>query len=160
MTDQDTVVDSPVDWIAEHIRDYVSSDGAVGHVWNDMTTLLLQTRGRKSGQWRRTALIYGLDSGRYVVVASNSGRSHHPLWYLNLSVHPQVRLQVGGEHLTATARTATAAEKPALWAAMLGVFPPYEEFQRRTEREIPVVILEPTPAQATPPAADATHPTS
>lgn len=143
MAGADGVVDSPVDWVAEHIRLYESTDGAQGHLWRDLPTLLLTTRGRRSGVWRRTALIYGQDGGNYVVVASSGGATEHPLWYRNLSADPEVRLQVGADRFTARARTATAEEKARLWPMMADVFPPYQEYQGRTTRDIPVVVLEP-----------------
>lgn len=143
MAGGDGVVDSPVDWVAEHIRSYDSSDGAQGHLWRDLPTLLLTTRGRRSGAWRRTALIYGRDGENYVVVGSNGGAADHPLWYRNLSADPEVRVQVGADRFTARARTATAEEKPRLWRAMAGIFPRYDEYQSGTARDIPVVVLEP-----------------
>jgi deazaflavin-dependent oxidoreductase (nitroreductase family) len=139
------VIDSPEAWVARHIRRYVDSDGAKGHEWRPgVFTLLLTTRGRRTGRWRRTALIYGRDADRYVVVASLGGSARHPAWYLNLREHPEVRVQVGPERFTATARTATAEEKPRLWAMMASIYPAYEGFQRRTRRDIPVVLLERT----------------
>jgi deazaflavin-dependent oxidoreductase (nitroreductase family) len=105
-------------------------------------TLLLTTRGRKTGKLRRTALIYGRDGDRYVVVASKGGAPDHPTWYLNLDADPEVQLQVGAEKFTARARTATAEEKPALWRRMAEIWPDYDNYQAKTGREIPVVILE------------------
>jgi deazaflavin-dependent oxidoreductase (nitroreductase family) len=105
-------------------------------------TLLLTVRGRKSGKLRRTALIYGQDGDRYIVVASKGGAPEHPEWYLNLVANPEVQLQVGADKFTAKARTATAEEKPALWRLMTSVWPDYDSYQKKTEREIPVVILE------------------
>jgi deazaflavin-dependent oxidoreductase (nitroreductase family) len=145
MEPDEQVVDSPEGWVARHIRRYVDSDGAKGHEWRPgVFTLLLTTRGRRSGVWRRTALIYGRDGDRYVVVASLGGSARHPAWYLNLREHPEVRVQVGPDRFTATARTATADEKPRLWALMTSIYPAYEGFQRKTRRDIPVVILERT----------------
>ena len=93
---------------------------------------------------RRTALIYGRDGDRYLVVASIGGSARHPAWYLNLTEHPEVEVQVGPERFTATARTATPEEKPRLWSLMTSIYPAYEGFQRKTRRDIPVVILERT----------------
>jgi deazaflavin-dependent oxidoreductase (nitroreductase family) len=134
--------DSPVSWVGDHIKQYVESDGAVGHLWNGYPTLLLTVVGRKSGTPRRTALIYGKDGDRYLLVASKGGAPEHPLWYLNLDANPTVEVQVEADTFTATARTATAREKPALWRTMVGIYPPYEEYQAKTDRDIPVVILE------------------
>lgn len=99
-----TVLDSPVGWVASHIRTYLESGGAKGHHFRGTGSLLLTTRGRKSGRLRRTAVYYGRDGGAYLVVASNGGSSKHPLWYLNLREHPLVEVQVGSEIFEATAR--------------------------------------------------------
>lgn len=139
---EEEIVDSPVNWVAQHIRSYAESDGAKGHHWRGVNTLLLTTRGRKSGKLRRTALIYGQDGDRYIVVASKGGAQKHPAWYLNLAATPEVQLQVGAEKFTAHARTATAEEKPALWRLMTAVWPDYDSYQKKTKREIPVVVLE------------------
>ncbi len=128
--------------MAKHIDSYVKSGGQKGHTWNGVPTLLLTTRGRKSGQLRRTALIYGQDTGRYLLVASLGGSPKHPLWYLNLLEHPEVELQVGEEIFAGRARTATAEEKPRLWQLMAAIFPQYDSYQKKTSREIPVVIVE------------------
>lgn len=136
-------IDSPVDWVAEHTRQYVATNGEEGHLWRGVPTLLLTTTGRRSGQPRRTALIYGRDGERYLVVASKGGAAQHPLWYLNLREQPEVELQVGAEHLRAHARTATPEEKPRLWQQMTKIWPPYDEYQTKTSRDIPLVILEP-----------------
>jgi deazaflavin-dependent oxidoreductase (nitroreductase family) len=137
------VIDSPEGWVARHIRRYLDSDGAKGHEWRPgVFTLLLTTRGRRSGKLRRTALIYGRDGDRYLVVASVGGSARHPAWYLNLVDHPEVEVQVGAERFPATARTASAEEKPRLWSLMTAIWPAYEGYQRKTRRDIPVVILE------------------
>jgi deazaflavin-dependent oxidoreductase (nitroreductase family) len=137
------IFDSPTAWVAAHVRRYVNSGGTRGHRWNGVDTLLITTRGRKTGRLRRTALIYGKDGDRYIVVGSNGGRPNHPAWYLNLVDHPGVRVQVGTSSFVALARTATAEEKPRLWALMAAIFPQYNGYQKRTAREIPVVILDP-----------------
>ena len=139
------VLDSPTGWVARHVRRYLASDGADGHEWQaGVYTLLLTTRGRRSGQRRRTALIYGRDGDRYVVVASVGGSPRHPAWYLNLTEHPEVEVQVGPDRFPARARTATPEEKPRLWSLMTSIWPAYEGYQRKTRREIPVVVLERT----------------
>jgi deazaflavin-dependent oxidoreductase (nitroreductase family) len=143
MTSNEKVYDSPTGWVREHIRDYVESDGEKGHEWQGVPTLLLTTRGRKSGKLRRTALIYGKDGENYLLVASKGGAPTHPLWYLNLVENPEVELQVGADKFTARARTATAEEKPRLWQLMTDIFPRYDEYQAKTERDIPLVIVEP-----------------
>ncbi|MFL6127961.1 MAG: nitroreductase family deazaflavin-dependent oxidoreductase [Mycobacteriales bacterium] len=145
MTDGQRVVDSPRGWVNEHIQRYVRTGGADGHEWKPgVPTLLLTTRGRKSGLLRRTALIYGRDGDSYVVVASQGGLPEHPAWYLNLDADPRVHVQVGSEELDARARTATGEERARLWRDMAAVWPAYDDYQRKTDREIPVVVLTPT----------------
>ena len=124
------------------MRRYLESGGRDGHVWEGVTTLLLTTTGRRSGQPRTTPLIYGRAGERYLVVASRGGAPKHPDWYQNLVAQPVVQVQVMADRFSARARTATAAEKPALWKTMISIWPPYDEYQTRTSREIPVVILE------------------
>ncbi len=145
MGTQDEIFDSPTGWVAQHIREYVETDGRSGHMWRGVPTLLLTTRGRKSGLRRRTALIYGKDGDNYVVVASRGGHSKHPAWYLNLVENPMVEVQVGPDKFSARAHTASAEEKARLWTLMVSVWPTYDDYQARTEREIPVVVLARTP---------------
>jgi deazaflavin-dependent oxidoreductase (nitroreductase family) len=135
-------IDNPTGWVNRHIRSYVESGGKRGHRWQGTDTLLLITRGRKSGELRRTALIYGRDGDRFVVVGSNGGSSTHPAWYLNLVADPDVTVQVGEEVLEARARDATPDERPRLWELMTGIWPDYDNYQRRTDRQIPVVVIE------------------
>jgi deazaflavin-dependent oxidoreductase (nitroreductase family) len=146
MTAQEEIFDSPSGWVARHVRRYVETEGREGHEWRGVRTLLLTTRGRKSGKLRRTALIYGTDEDRYLVVASQGGAKRHPAWYLNLVDAPEVELQVGAERFPARARTATPEEKPGLWRLMASIWPEYDRYQARTTRDIPVVILERAPA--------------
>ena len=130
-------------WVQEHIRRYLDSDGEDGHIWNGVPTLLLTTTGRRTGRSRTTPLIYGKVEGEetYVVVASRGGATHHPSWYLNLVDTSAVQLRVGSNSFEATARTASPDEKPALWNMMAEIWPAYNEYQAKTERTIPVVIL-------------------
>ena len=144
-TEPEEVSDSPTGWVAAHVRRYVESGGEDGHRWRGVHTLLLTTRGRRTGKLRRTALIYGRDGDRYLVVASQGGAPAHPFWYRNLTEQPDVELQVGAETFPATARTATAEEKPELWRIMTSIWPAYDEYQAHCERDIPVVILERRP---------------
>ena len=134
----------PPGWQQEHARRYVESGGKDGHIWEGVTTLLLTTTGRRSGQARTTPLIYGRDGDRYVVVASRGGAPQHPAWYENLAARPEVTVQVMADRFKARARTASAAERPALWKTMAAIWPPYDEYQAKTSRTIPVVILERT----------------
>jgi deazaflavin-dependent oxidoreductase (nitroreductase family) len=127
----------------EHVERYRQTDGAEGHEWRPgVYTLILTTTGRRSGQPRPTPLIYGTHDGDYLVVASKGGSDEPPAWYRNLSENPDVEVQVEGDRFRARARTAGADEKPALWREMAGIWPAYDEYQQRTDRDIPVVVLE------------------
>jgi deazaflavin-dependent oxidoreductase (nitroreductase family) len=141
MTDENEIFDSPTGWVADHIHTYVESDGSKGHMWRGLPTLLLTTRGRKSGKLRRTALIYGKDGDNYVVVASRGGHAKNPAWYLNLADEPGVDVQVGSEKFSARAYTASAEEKNRLWPMMSKIFPTYDSYQAKTKRDIPVIVL-------------------
>jgi deazaflavin-dependent oxidoreductase (nitroreductase family) len=144
MDQQEDIFDNPTGWVKKHIQEYVETGGRKGHEWREgVYTLLLTTRGRKSGKLRRTALIYGQDGGSYVIVASVGGRPRHPAWYLNLVENPEVEVQVMDEKFTARARTASGEEKARLWKMMTAIWPAYDEYQSKTDREIPVVVLEP-----------------
>jgi deazaflavin-dependent oxidoreductase (nitroreductase family) len=147
MTDLKDPLDPQPGWQLDHLRRYLDTGGSDGHMWRGAPTLLLTTKGWRSGKARRTPLIYGQDGSRYVVVASKGGSPGHPYWYRNLDANPEVRVQVNADQFAARARTATAAEKPALWRLMTGVWPAYDEYQANTEREIPVVILEPVDSE-------------
>jgi deazaflavin-dependent oxidoreductase (nitroreductase family) len=139
------VVDSPIRWVAKHIRAYVATAGRDGHIKWGVPNLLLTTRGRRSGRLRRTALIYGEDRGRYVVVACGSGEPHHPSWYLNLRANPEVYVQAGAETFPARASTCTGSERARLWRMMAELWPDYNRYEKIAKREIPVVVLERTP---------------
>jgi len=127
---------------AEHVKRYEDTDGAEGHDWQGTQVLLLTTTGRRSGEERTTPLIYGENDGDYLVVGSKGGADAPPAWLLNLSDDPQVRVQVLGDRFAARARVATEQEKPDLWRTMVGHWPAYDEYQQKTAREIPVVVLE------------------
>jgi deazaflavin-dependent oxidoreductase (nitroreductase family) len=129
-------------WQAEHAKRYIATDGEDGHMWNGVPTLLLTTKGARSGKPYTTPLIYGRDGERYLIVASIGGAPQHPQWYRNLVADPDVGIQVGAEKFNALARTATPEEKPPLWSLMASVYPAYEDMQKRTTRDIPVIIIE------------------
>jgi len=126
----------------EHVDRYRATDGVEGHEWRGAKVLLLTTTGRRSGEERTAPLIYGTDDGSYLIVGSVGGAPRPPAWYLNLSANPEVEVQVEGERFRARARTADPEEKPRLWEKMVAEWPAYDEYQARTEREIPVVVLE------------------
>ena len=131
----------------DHIRAYRESGGEVGYLWNGVPTLLLTTTGRRTGRERTSALIFARagsgDSADYLIVASKGGMPSHPLWYLNLQANPQAKIQVKANELAVVARTASADEKPRLWTIVTDVWPNYDVYQSRTDRDIPVVVLTP-----------------
>ncbi|MGW0904142.1 nitroreductase family deazaflavin-dependent oxidoreductase [Streptomyces sp. NPDC002853] len=126
----------------EHVDRYVETDGEVGHDWQDTTVLILTTTGRKSGEQRSTPLIYQPYGDDVLVVASNGGADQPPLWFRNIEANPEVQVQVKSDRYTARARTATPDEKPDMWRTMAATWPAYDDYQRKTDREIPVVVLE------------------
>ncbi|MEO3803569.1 nitroreductase family deazaflavin-dependent oxidoreductase [Nonomuraea sp. B1E8] len=126
----------------EHVQRYQETDGAEGHDWNNTTVLLLTTKGRKSGRPYTTPLIYQRHGDDHVIVASKGGDPDHPEWYKNLLANPDVDVQVKDQRFKARARTAIPEEKPELWRLMTATWPDYDNYQRQTDREIPVVVLE------------------
>ena len=127
---------------AAHVQRYRETDGQEGHDWNGTQALILTTTGRKSGQSRDCALIYGLSGDNPIVVASKGGAPANPDWYFNLAEQPVVEVQVRGDRFSAHDRTATGAERGELWTEMLKHWPQYADYQTKTEREIPVVVLD------------------
>ena len=128
---------------AEHVKRYRETGGDVGHIWKEgSTVLLLTTTGRTRGEQRTTPLIYAEDGDRYVIVASKGGAPEDPGWYRNLDKTPEVELQVKDDVFRAHARTAEGEERDRLWQKANEVWPHYAEYQERTDREIPVVVLE------------------
>ncbi|GAB2657717.1 nitroreductase family deazaflavin-dependent oxidoreductase [Nocardia goodfellowii] len=141
--DLDHATDSPLDWVAEQTRVYMTSGGTEGHVNDGVHALVLATTGRATGQPRRTCLIYGRSGEDFVVVASNGGAAHDPAWFTNLLADPSVGVQAGTRRFTAHARVATAAERETLWPQMAQIFPLYDEYAQHTDRTIPIVVLTP-----------------
>jgi deazaflavin-dependent oxidoreductase (nitroreductase family) len=129
-------------FLDEHVRVYRETGGQRGYHWRGTTILLLGTTGRRSGEERTTPLIHRVEDGRYIVVASKGGAPDDPAWFKNLSADPAVTVQVLDEVFPARASVAEGAERERLWSLMAEVWPAYEEYQQRTERQIPVVILE------------------
>ena len=126
------------------MKAYQESGGEVGHEWQPgVMTLLLTTRGRSSGTPHVTPLIYGTDGADYIVVASKGGAPEHPDWYVNLEADPQVEIQVGPDVMTGTARTADSEERGRLWSQMAEIWPAYNDYATKTDREIPVVVITP-----------------
>jgi deazaflavin-dependent oxidoreductase (nitroreductase family) len=128
----------------EHIRQYRETDGEVGYLWNGAPTLLLTSTGRRSGERRTSALIFGRHEHDFLVVASMGGAPRHPSWYLNLAANPGAEIQVRADRIPVVARTASDDEKPGLWRIMTEVWPNYDVYQSRTDRTIPVVVLSPS----------------
>jgi deazaflavin-dependent oxidoreductase (nitroreductase family) len=147
MNQSEEIVDNPDEGVGEHIREYVATDGRRGQWlpgWK-APTLLLVTRGRRSGKLRRTALAYGEHDGHYILVASAGGASRDPAWYLNLVADPVVQVQVADDGFPARTRDARPDERPALWKLMTSIGPELEDHGRQARmhgREIPIVILE------------------
>jgi len=126
----------------EHVRRYEETDGEEGYLWNGAPILVLTTTGRKSGEPRKFALIYDSRGDDLVVVASKGGAPDHPGWYKNLLAHPDASVQVRGERFAVRARTAEGAERDELWRLMNRSWPNYDTYATRTDRVIPVVVLE------------------
>ncbi len=127
----------------DHLRRYVESGGEDGYTMRGVPTLVLTTSGRRSGQKRSTPTMFGRDGDNFIVVASLAGAAAHPHWYLNLCADPEVEIQVKTQRLRGNARVASGEERERLWKLMTFVFPTYDDYQSRTEREIPVVVIEP-----------------
>jgi deazaflavin-dependent oxidoreductase (nitroreductase family) len=142
----DQPLDSPRDWVNEHIGRYVATGGQDGHEWNGTSCLLLTYQGAESGTWRRTALIYGRHGDDLVLVASKGGAPSDPAWYRSLAAHPSARVQVMDEVFDVRARTADSGERAAVWPTMTAQWPAYDEYVEKAAAagrpEIPVVILE------------------
>jgi deazaflavin-dependent oxidoreductase (nitroreductase family) len=135
-------------WIDTHREEYLR-DGAKGHLWDStvvggpgpVPTLLLFSTGRKSGKTSIMPLIYGEAEGGYVIVASKGGAPANPDWYFNIAANPEVEVQVENHKFSATAETVHGDRRAAMWDLMVGIWPDYANYQEKTEREIPVVLL-------------------
>ncbi len=136
------VFDNPTRWVADHVRRYVESGGTRGHRFNGSDALLLTTRGRRTGRLRRTALYYGRDGERYVLVATAVRGGGDPAWYLNLLQNPAVVLQVRSEIFAAVATPAGASERPRLWELMVKLVPKYLAYEKQAGRDLAVVVVE------------------
>jgi deazaflavin-dependent oxidoreductase (nitroreductase family) len=137
---------------AGNVAVYKLTRGRIGGTWrigagwrNPVPICLLEHRGRRTGKRRTTPLVYLRDGERLVVVASQAGRPQHPLWYRNLEADPAVTVQVRGDRWPMRARTAGSAERAELWPRLVDLYADYDSYQSWTDREIPVVILEPRP---------------
>ncbi len=143
----------PPAWVTEHLRRYRESGGAEGHLFDATITgvpglvpcLLLTTTGRRSGEKRTSPLFYGTAGDAYVLIGSKGGADTHPGWYLNLRANPTAEVQVGREQCTVRARVATGKERKQLSEQMAQMAPPYRDYQQKTRRELPVIVLEKQP---------------
>ena len=126
----------------EHVRRYEETDGAEGYIWNGAPCAILTTTGRKSGTPRKSALIFGQDGDNYLLIGSQGGAPTHPMWFLNLRDNPDVEFQVKADKFAGRARIATPDEKPRLWRIMTEHWPSYDDYQLRTGRDIPLVVIE------------------
>lgn len=127
----------------EHVRVYRESGGEKGYIWNGAPILLLTTKGRKSGQPRTIPIIFTQYGDAWVIIASKGGSPTHPKWYLNILDDPHVQVQVKADVFEARARTAESPEREQIWAEAVKTWPNYDIYQSRTDRQIPVVVIEP-----------------
>lgn len=141
--DLDCATDSTWDWVAEQTRTYLASGGTEGHELDGVHMLVLATTGRRTGAPRRTCLIYGTSGEDFVVVASKAGADENPDWFKNLRANAGAGVQVGPRRFTARARIAADTEREKLWSMMTRMFPLYDEYAHKTDRQIPVVVLTP-----------------
>jgi len=131
-------------WADEHVQRYLASAGEDGYEFlKGAHVIILSTTGRRTGRPRKTPLIRIPDGDRYLVVASQGGAPTHPHWYLNLAEHPDVTIQDRGEVRAYRAHVASPAEKRELWPKAVAEWPDYDDYQQRTERDIPLIVCEP-----------------
>jgi deazaflavin-dependent oxidoreductase (nitroreductase family) len=124
-----------------HTFVYAGTNGAIGGRMMNCPVLLLTTKGRKTNKQRTVPLLYLADGKDIVLVASNGGATRHPTWWLNLQSNPAAQIQVGGIKRRVRAEKANADEKQRLWPLLVSMYPGYKEYQEKTSRDIPVVIL-------------------
>ena len=134
------------DWVAQQVERYESSGGTKGVMLQGVPTVVVTMRGRRTGNVRKAALMRVEHDGVYAAVASKGGDDHHPGWYLNLLADPDVTVQDGPDLHEMRAREVEGDEKAGWWARAVELWPPYADYQRKTDRAIPVVLLEPRPA--------------
>ncbi|MDX3091464.1 nitroreductase family deazaflavin-dependent oxidoreductase [Streptomyces griseoaurantiacus] len=135
---------SPTQWVREQVELYESSGGTEGTTLGDtgLPVIILTTRGARSGKLRKTPLMRVEHEGRYAVVASLGGAPKHPVWYHNVLANPRVTLQDGPVRQDMTARELTGEEKAEWWERAVAAYPAYADYQKKTDREIPVFVLE------------------
>jgi deazaflavin-dependent oxidoreductase (nitroreductase family) len=136
-------VPSRWDWVAQQIDRYESSGGTAGVTVQGVPVVVMTMRGRRSGNVRKAAVMRVEHDGTYAAVASKGGAPAHPGWYHNLLDHPDITVQDGPDRHELRAREVEGEEKAAWWARAVEVWPDYDSYQQRTDRPIPVVLLEP-----------------
>jgi F420H(2)-dependent quinone reductase len=141
---QGTYEPSPAQWVREQVEQYETSAGTEGTTLRGMPVIILTSKGAKTGKLRKTPLMRVEHDGRYAVVASMGGAPTHPEWYANLVANPQVELQDGPVKQDMTARELTGEERAIWWERAVAAFPDYADYQTKTDRQIPVFVLEPT----------------
>ncbi|MGI8910595.1 MAG: nitroreductase family deazaflavin-dependent oxidoreductase, partial [Rubrobacteraceae bacterium] len=124
-----------------HAAVYRATGGKIGGRMVSSPVLLLITTGRRTGEQRTTPLLYLQDGDGYAIVASNGGTSGHPAWWLNLEADPEAKIEIGGKKIRVRSSEAMGEERRRLWERLVGMYPAYEDYQRRTDRTIPVVCL-------------------
>ncbi|MET7522436.1 nitroreductase family deazaflavin-dependent oxidoreductase [Streptomyces sp. NPDC005248] len=134
---------SPEQWVRDQVELFESSEGAEGTMMRGMPVIILTTRGAKSGKIRKTPLMRVEHDGAYAVVASLGGAPRHPVWYHNITADPRVELQDGPVRQDMNAREVTGDEKRMWWERAVEAFPDYADYQEKTDRQIPVLVLEP-----------------
>ena len=137
---------SPAQWVRDQVKLYESSGGTEGTTLRGMPVVVITSRGAKSGTLRKNPVMRVEHDGRYAAVASKGGAPEHPIWYHNLLADPVVELQDGPVRQDMRARLVTGAERATWWERAVAAFPDYAAYQTKTEREIPVFVLEPVPA--------------
>ncbi|MDQ1021840.1 nitroreductase family deazaflavin-dependent oxidoreductase [Streptomyces afghaniensis] len=137
---------SPTQWVRKQVELYESSGGTQGTTLqgSKMPVVVLTSRGARSGKLRKTPVMRVEHEGRYAVVASLGGAPKHPVWYFNIKADPHVELQDGPVKQDMIAREVTGREKTEWWERAVAAYPPYADYQKKTDREIPVFVLEPT----------------
>lgn len=140
-----TSTDNPEDilgFMRDHIRRYLATNGADGHMMNGYPCLVLTTTGKKTGEPRQAAVIYGTDGDNHIIIGSKGGSDTPPAWFVNLLANPRAQIQVLDRQLDVQMRIAEGAERERLWQQMVKIFPPYADYQQKTDRVLPVVVLE------------------
>lgn len=130
-------------FMKDHIKRYLATDGEDGHLMNGFPCLVLTTTGKKSGEKRQAAVIYGKSGKSHVIIASKGGSDTPPAWFVNLQATPRAHIQVKADKFDVKMRVAEGVERQQLWEMMTKIFPDYLDYQKKTARQIAVVVLDP-----------------